>query len=133
MQLLTNVNARVNSHLQLMGFYVFGFAHTDANGFAMNPYNANLDWGRANFDVRHRGFVGGTIGLPFRMSAAPFVTMSSGAPFNITTGQQFDDDGQYNARPAFASSSQCGQTSIRCTSFGNFNLNPAAGNGAHPD
>ena len=127
MQLMTNVNSRVNSHLQLQGYYVLGWYHTDANGFSMNPYNANLDWGRANQDARQRGFIGGTAGLPYGLQAAPFVTMSSGQPFNITSGQQWDQDGQYNARPAFALASQCGQTGVKCTPFGNFNLNPATG------
>jgi hypothetical protein len=126
LQLLTNVNARINSRVQLMGFYVLGWAHTNANGFLMNPYDAGLDWGRANFDVRSRGFVGGTIGLPFRLQAFPFVTMNSGAPFNITTGQQFDQDGQYNARPAFVTASTPA-ANVAVTRFGVFDKNPAAG------
>jgi len=134
MQIMTNVNTRVNSHLQLQGYYVYGEAHTNANGFPMDQYNDNLDWGRANFDVRNRAFVGGTVGLPLKMQMAPFVTMQSGNPFNITTGSDFEGDGIINARPAFASSSQCGQglANIRCTPFGNFNLTPAAGQAVIP-
>jgi hypothetical protein len=126
LQLMTNVNSRVNAHLQLQGYYVLGWYNTDANGFVMNPYNANLDWGRANFDARHRGFVGGTIGLPYGLQAAPFITMSSGLPFNITTGQQFDQDGQYNARPAFASASTPAANLV-VTRFGSFDKNPSPG------
>ena len=98
-----NANSRVNSHFQLQGYYSFGEAHTNANGFPMDQYNTSLDWGRANFDIRHRGFIGGTIGLPLKLSVNPFITMSSGSPFNITTGQPFNGDGIINARPALVS------------------------------
>ena len=101
-QLTINANNRLNSHLQLQGYYVFGEAHTNANGFPMNQYNDDLDWGRASFDIRHRGYFGGAIGLPFQLNLNPFMTMQSGAPFNITTGEAFDGDGIFNARPYFA-------------------------------
>ena len=101
-QLTVNANTRLNSHFQLQGYYVFGEAHTNANGFPMNQYNDNLDWGRASFDIRHRGYFGGAVGLPYKLNLNPFVTMQSGAPFNITTGQAFDGDGITNTRPFFA-------------------------------
>ena len=85
-QLTINANTRLNSHFQVQG-YVFGEAHTNVNGFPMDQYNTSLDWGRAQFDVRNRGYFGGTIGLPFRLNLNPFMTMQSGALFNITTGQ----------------------------------------------
>jgi hypothetical protein len=125
-QVTVNANSRINSHLQLQGYYSFGEAHTNANGFPMDQYNANQDWGRANFDIRHRAFIGGNVGLPFRLSVAPFVTMSSGAPFNITTGQQFNGDGIINARPGLASASTLPQN-LKSTPFGKFDLNPLPG------
>jgi len=99
LQIMSNVSSRVNAHLTLQGYYVLGWAHSNANGFVMDPLHPNLDWGRANFDTRQRGFIGGTIGMPYGLSVAPFITMASGSPYNITTGQQWDNDGQYNARP----------------------------------
>jgi hypothetical protein len=131
MQIIANVNTRFNSHLQLQGYYVFGEAHTNANGFPMDQYNDNLDWGRSSYDSRDYAFVGGTIGLPLKMQLAPFVTMKTGSPFNITTGGQFDDDGIFNARPAFANGAPCGGN-IKCTPFGNFNINPAPGEALIP-
>ena len=74
-QVTVNANTRRNSHLQLQGYYVYGQAHTNANGFLMNPYDANQDWGRAPSDVRNRAFLGGTVGLPLRLQVAPFVLM----------------------------------------------------------
>ena len=132
MQIIANVNTRFNSHLQLQGYYVFGEAHTNANGFPMDQYNDNLDWGRAGFDSRDYAFVGGTIGLPLKLQLAPFTSMKTGSPFNITTGGQYDDDGIFNARPAFANGAACGGN-IKCTPFGTFNICSCAGGGIDPD
>jgi hypothetical protein len=127
-QLITNVNSRVNNHLSIQGYYTYGQAHSNANGFPMDQYNDDLDYGRAVFDVRHRAFIGGNVGLPLGLVVAPFVTMSSGAPFNITTGSDFDGDGIFNQRPALATGT-CGTATpnLRCTPFGTFNILPAAG------
>jgi hypothetical protein len=116
-QLTINANTRLNSHFQVQGYYVFGEAHTNANGFPMNQYNDDLDWGRAPFDVRHRGYFGGAIGLPFKLNLNPFMTMQSGAPFNIITGEQFDGDGITSAtRPYFAPCTPLTQTKFGCLS-----------------
>jgi hypothetical protein len=138
-QLTINANNRLNSHLQLQGYYVFGEAHSNISGFPMNQYNDNLDYGRASFDIRHRGYFGGAIGLPYKLNLNPFMTMQSGAPFNITTGEQFNGDGITNERPALASASQCtlGSTgrypqNIYNTRFGCFNSNPAPGQALIP-
>ena len=98
-QLTVNANSRINSHFQLQGYYSLNFAHTNAQGLPMNQYDTSLDWGRANFDNRNRGFIGGTIGLPLRLTLNPFITMQSGSPYNITTGQFFNGDNINNARP----------------------------------
>jgi hypothetical protein len=123
-QAIINVSNRLNRRLSLNGYYTLGFAHSNANGLPMDQYNTAADYGRAQFDVRHRGYVGGTAQLPYGISLAPFVTMSSGGPFNITTGDQFNGDGIFNARPAFATSSS---TNVRVTRYGTFDLNPAVG------
>ena len=67
----------------------------------MNPYDIEEDYGRAAFDVRHRVFVGGTWTLPRGFAISPFVVANSGAPFNITLGQDVYGTGIFNARPAF--------------------------------
>ncbi|HXE65053.1 MAG TPA: TonB-dependent receptor [Bryobacteraceae bacterium] len=107
-QLTVNASTRLNSHLQLQGYYTYGQAHTNGNGFPMNQYDVSSEWGRANFDIRNRGFIGGSVGLPLRISLNPFITMQSGGPFNITTGQPFNGDGIYNTRPAFATGCPAG-------------------------
>ncbi len=126
MQFITNVNSRINSHLSLQGYYVIGEAHSNVNGFPSNQYNTSIDYGRANFDVRHRAFIGGNVGLPYRWSVAPFVTMSSAPPFNITTGTDYNGDGILNDRPSFATSSS-NPKNVKTTPYGTFNLAPVAG------
>jgi hypothetical protein len=126
-QLIFNGNSRVNSHFSLQGNYAYGHAHTNASGFPMDQYNDDQDWGRAPYDVRHRGIITGNIGLPLKIVASPFIQMSTGTPFNITTGNQYNGDGIYNARPSFATSAQCGQQNIKCTAFGDFDIDPVTG------
>jgi hypothetical protein len=124
LQVTINASSRINSHVQIQGYYTYGQAHSNASGFPMNQYNESIDWGRATFDIRNRGYFGGTVGLPFRMQVAPFVSMQSGSPFNISTGQAFEGDGIYNARPAFGT---CGALHVVTSRFGCFNTDPAAG------
>ncbi len=116
-QLTVNANTRLNSHLQIQGYYVYGQAHTNANGFLMNQYNANLDWGRAAFDIRNRGYFGGSIGLPFGLNLNPFMTIQSGSPFNVTLPEDFDGDGIYNARPTVAQLLASGEPGITASRF----------------
>ncbi len=125
-QFILNVNSRLNSHLSVQSYYVYGHAHSNVNGFPSNQYDTSLDYGRANFDVRHRAFIGGNVGLPFRWSVAPFVTMSSAPPFNITTGTDYNGDGIANDRPSFATSSSNAKN-VKVTPYGTFNLAPLPG------
>jgi hypothetical protein len=126
LQYVTNVSTRFGRRYSLNGYYALGFAHSNAQGLPMDQYNDNLDWGRAQFDVRHRGYFGGTIQLPWGVQAAPFVTMQSGSPFNITTGGTFDGDGIPNLRPTFALSSTPA-ANVKTTKYGTFDIDPAPG------
>ena len=104
-QLITNFNLRMGAKLMLFGVYTLGYAHSNTGGISsspMNPYDIREDYGRAAFDVRHRAFVGGNWNLPHGFSISPFVVANSGAPFNITLGQDLYGTGTFNARPAFA-------------------------------
>jgi hypothetical protein len=51
-------------------------------------------------DRRHVAFVGGSINLPKGIRLSPFITASSGSPFNITTGFDNNLDTEINDRPA---------------------------------
>jgi carboxypeptidase family protein/TonB-dependent receptor-like protein len=119
---------RLNKHYTLFGSYVLGKAEGDTDGvgtFPANGFDLKAEYGRSVYDIRHRVFLGGLINLPAEMSLNPLVIISSGAPFNITTGIDSNRDTLFTERPAFAG----GQTSsaVKVTRLGAFVLNPSPG------
>lgn len=127
-QLITNVNARVSPKLTLFGFYVFGKAESNADGaasFPANQYDLSTEWGRAGFDVRHRTFIGGSIVAPHGLRFSPFITASSGRPFDIIVGRDLNGDSLFNDRPALAT--DLSRASVVRTAYGVFDTNPLPG------
>lgn len=127
-QWITNLNAKVNAKLTINSFYACGNARSNTDGagsFPANSYDTSQEFGRAGFDIRHRFNLTGTYTLKWGLRISPFVTITSGRPFNITTGTDLNGDGIYNDRPAFAT--DLTRSSIVRTSYGNFDLLPAAG------
>jgi len=103
-QLITNFNIRAGAKLSLFGYYALNYANSDASGassFPSNQYDLAADYGRASFDMRHRVFMGGTIGLPHGFRLSPFMIFNSGSPYNVTVGQDLSHDSLFNDRPAF--------------------------------
>lgn len=125
-QAMVNVSTRFNSRFTLQGYYAYGNAKGNANGMPMDQYNTALDYGRTNFDIHHRGFIAGNLLLRWGINMSPFVTMSSGPPFNITTGNQYNGDGIFNARPSFATSAS-NPANVVVTPYGTFNTSPLPG------
>ena len=112
--------------LSLFGFYVLNFAKADTSGatyFPSNQFDPRADYGRSTFDTRNRFLLGGNYQAPFGISVSPFLVTDSGAPFNITVGQDLNGDNQFNDRPAFATASS---TNVMDTAYGKFDLSPAA-------
>lgn len=131
-------NSRLNAHFSLNGNYTLGRAMSDTDGqngsgfspFPMNSYDLTGEWGPPLFDVRQRFILFGTYTNPklWGLSFAPFIVAMSGPPFNITTGLDSNLDRQFTDRPAFAgANAKCGSPNIKCTRFGNFNLQPRPG------
>ncbi len=103
-QLIANFNIRAGAKLSLFGYYSLNYANSDASGagsFPSDQYDLSVDYGRASFDMRHRLFMGGTIGLPRGFRVSPFMIFNSGSPYNVTVGQDLSGDLQFNDRPAF--------------------------------
>ncbi|MGA9055116.1 MAG: carboxypeptidase regulatory-like domain-containing protein [Terriglobia bacterium] len=128
-QLIANFNLRMGTKLMLFGVYTLGYARSNTGGVLsspMNPYDVEEDYGRAAFDVRHRVFVGGTWTLPRGFGISPFVVANTGAPFNITLGQDVYGTGIYNARPAFAAPGASGPNVV-VTRWGTFDTTPSSG------
>ncbi len=104
-QLIVNFNIRAGAKLSLFGHYSLNYARSDTSGagsFPQDSYDLGADYGRASFDTRHRVFVGGSIALPYAFRLSPFMIVTSGSPYNVTTGQDLNGDGILNDRPTFA-------------------------------
>ncbi|HEV2133314.1 MAG TPA: carboxypeptidase regulatory-like domain-containing protein [Terracidiphilus sp.] len=130
-QLMLNYTVRAKS-VSLFGFYALNFANSDTSGagyFPSDQLDPHADYGRATFDVHNRFLLGGNIQAPFGVSVSPMLVANSGAPFNITLGQDLNGDNQFNDRPAFATSAS---TDVMHTSYGDFDLNPTAGQSLIP-
>jgi hypothetical protein len=130
-QLMLNYTVRAKS-VSLFGFYALNFANADTSGagyFPSNQLDPRADYGRATFDVHNRFLLGGNFQAPFGVSVSPMLVANSGAPFNITLGQDLNGDNQFNDRPAFATSAS---TDVMHTSYGDFDLNPTAGEALIP-
>jgi len=142
-QLMMNTYVRVGSKVQLFGYYSLSYANSNASGIggggggfgggsfvpglASNSFNISQDYGRASFDVRDRFFLGGSIALPYLFRLSPFMVVSSGSPFNITSPIDVNGDQVYNDRPGLISTATClkatisgPQNNIYCTSLGTF-------------
>ncbi len=133
-QMFVGFNSRLNPQFSVGGNYSLSKTNNDADGqggslFPRDSYNLAGEWGRASFDVRHRFFLFGTYTSKlWKLVFSPFLTASSGRPFNITTGIDSNLDRQLTDRPSFAGAgANCSSPFIKCTRFGNFNLLPLPG------
>jgi hypothetical protein len=127
-QLILSSNIRA-AKFSLFGYYVINYANSDTAGpstFSSNPYDLGEDYGRAAFDIRHRVFFGGTVGLPHAFRLSPFLVAQSGPPFNITVPTDLDGTTVLNNRPAFASSLS-NPANVVVTQLGAFDTVPVAG------
>ncbi len=103
-----------------------------ANCFPADTYNLSDEYSRVAFIPSGNFFVGGTFVVPkLKLNLNPFIVVSSGRPFNIVTGRDTNGDGLFTERPAFATA-QTDPANLRRTSFGDFDLNPAAGQSLIP-
>jgi hypothetical protein len=126
-QLIGNFRVRAASRISLFGFYALGSAKGNTSGANSFPSNdPSADYGRTAYDVRHRFLLAGSFELPYALRLSPFVMVSSGQPFNITTGTDLNGDGIFNDRPAFATSTTSPEN-LRVTPWGNFDVDPSAG------
>jgi hypothetical protein len=132
-ELVANVNLHVGHKLSLQGYYMLNYAESDTGGpssFASNQYDIKSDYGRAAYDVRHRLVIGGTLVLPYAFRLSPFAVASSGAPFNITVGQDLNGDSLFNDRPAFARDPR--RPNVVVARFGTFDKLPMPGEAIIP-
>jgi hypothetical protein len=83
--------------------YAYARAHNDTSGinsFPANDYDLASEWGRADFDRRHRFVLLGRVLATRYFDAGVGVTLSSGAPYTELLGNDFFQNGRGGARPA---------------------------------
>ncbi len=127
-QFIANIRMQASRRFSFFAFYILNYAKADAAGagsFVSNSYNISQDYGTASFDRRNRIIAIGNLQLPLAITFNPFIIYNSGAPFNITTGQDNNGDSIYNDRPAFAT--DLSRPSVVRTKYGNFDTDPIAG------
>jgi hypothetical protein len=123
-QLIVSSNVRTG-RVTLFGFYVFNNVHSNTSGvstsspggaFPSNQYNLDADYGRASYDIHHRLFLGGSLSAPYGFRLSPFMIVSSGAPYNVTVGNDLNGDSIANDRPSFATdpTDQCVSATAAC-------------------
>ncbi len=125
-QLLVNVNSKVSQTISLFGTYVFNRAMSDTDGlgtFPANPYSAVGEYGPAAWDIRHRLNTGGTINTRWNVRLSPFISLQSGAPFDITAGSDLYGTTLFNGRPAIATDPS--RPGLIQTPYGLLDPNPA--------
>ncbi|MDT4966043.1 MAG: hypothetical protein QOJ64_780 [Acidobacteriota bacterium] len=129
-QLILGLRNRLNRRFSLFVQYGFNDAESDTEGagsFPANQYDLDPEYGRAGgfLGVRHRLTLGGTINAPWGVRLNPLVMLTSGRPFNITTGRDTNGDSLFTERPAFAT--DLTKPGVIVTRFGAFDPNPAVG------
>jgi hypothetical protein len=125
-QMVANVNTRLSRGVSIFGFYVLSRALSNTDGistFPANPYSFAGEYGPASTDVRHRVTVGGSINLKWDMRISPFVILQSGAPFDITTGDDPYGTTLFNARPGVATDPS--NPGVISTRYGLLDANPS--------
>jgi len=123
-QLVISANNRLSRNLTLFATYTLNKARSDTDGpntFPVNQFDLSTEYGRSAIDVRHNFFLGGSINGPWRLRFSPFISASSGRPFNITTGRDTNSDTLFTDRPTFAT--DLNRTGILITRFGAFDPN----------
>ena len=82
--------------------YNFGKTENNTSGityFPANSYLPNADWGRSDNDIRHKFDMLGTFEARKWFNFGTALSLYSGLPVNVTTGNDDYNDGMSNARP----------------------------------
>ncbi len=120
-QVVAGLSSRPGRKNSFFVRYFLGWAKGDtdgANTFPAIPTDLEADYGRASSDVRHRVMAGGNIEAPWGIKVGPMLILSTGRPFNITSGRDFNLDTVFSDRPSFGTA---GQTAVINTKYGLLN------------
>ena len=101
--LMFRADRRFGRNFALFVNYTLSWADSDADSpmaLPANSYDLHPEWGPAFTDRRNFLNITSMLTLPHGFRLTPFVVISSGGPFNITTGQDDNLDTVINDRPA---------------------------------
>ena len=101
--------------------YTFGHDRNFADGatsLPSNNLNPDVDWGPSRQDIRHRLQLQAQAPILFGIRGNVNLNVSSGVPYNMTTGRDDNDDGVFNDRPEGVS-----RNSLRGDTTWGMNLN----------
>jgi hypothetical protein len=96
-----------------------------SSGSPLDAYDFSNEWGRANYDVRHRFYSNVYWQTKTGWSINSFIVGSTGTPFNVTTGHDTNGDNAFSERPAFAT--DLSKPGVIITPYGALDPNPAPG------
>ena len=97
------LRGKLTRYFNGMAQYRLSSSHDDTSGinyFPPNAYDLSGEWGRSDFDRRHRFELLGTINPGKLFNLGVSVSAYSGQPYTVTTGLDPFHTGTANARPA---------------------------------
>ena len=127
-QFIANLNSKINGAVSLYATWVLNRALSNSDGlgtFPANPYNYAGEYGPASSDIRNRFTFGGTVNTRWNIRFNPLVTYQTGAPFNITSGEDPFNTTIYSARPGIVTDAS--RPGVISTPYGLLDPNPLPG------
>ena len=146
-ELVANVTSNFNDSVSLFGSCLYNHAmsntdyapppqNTDFNpavssqglgvgSFPANPYALAGEYGPASTDIRNQGTFGGSITTRWGLRFSPLFVVNSGAPYNITVGQDLYGTTLFNGRPGIATSPN--RPGLVSTAYGLLDPSPIPG------
>jgi hypothetical protein len=100
--LTASLQTALRNRVDLLAQYTFSKSMDDTSGYASLPannYDLRPEYGRSDYDRRHRFTLIGTYHFYKGFRAGTVVNLSSGIPFNITTGYLNNGDLIPTSRP----------------------------------
>ena len=114
--------------MSLFGYYTLNNAMSNTDGlgtFPAVPGSMVGEYGPAAWDIRHRAFIGGSLNTKWNIRLSPFITVQSGAPYNITVGEDIYGDTLFNGRPGIPT--DLNKAGLIDTPYGWLDPNPSPG------
>ena len=96
------LRGQVTKHLNVSGQYTLSETKNDTAGINWMPpnsYDTSLEYGRADYDQRHRFDLLGSLNAGSWVNAGVALALYSGRPYSVTTGTDVFNTGRADARP----------------------------------